>query len=268
MKYNLFDSLKPKFKFELSSDFLVYIMRVISFDRKLMAPSLYMSNNIFILKMHLLVIFFFPVALIMIMFFDSYMTIDYIFFFYTDEADFDDFIALIYMVLFFFLMVTDYDTTDGHNTNNIYDFSELAFKNGTLFSDVSPSYAYYTMDSLSTQPNNVSALALNYYDKNFFSKMLMVSSNSINSIYTFALMNLGQTETKHAFISKLSLGSYILEDSYAYETLNRFNVLTPVAADDVQLQDSSDIYIYSFYFILFDLELLRLFLFINNILSR
>ena len=92
----------PNFAVKESTDYLVYLVRFLSFDRKLLSPGLYLSKNVFTLKMHMLFIFFFPVFLILIMFFDSYMTIDYIFFFYTDEADFDDFIVLIYMVLFFF----------------------------------------------------------------------------------------------------------------------------------------------------------------------
>lgn len=133
----------PNFGFNKSLDFIVYAGRLLSFDRKFIAPGMYFSNNMFVLKVNLLLIFFFPVFLVMFMFFDSYLTIDYIFFFYTDEADFDDFIALIYMVLFFFIMLTDFDVQGYSEVNDVNDFSELAYNNSTNLNEVVPSYAHY-----------------------------------------------------------------------------------------------------------------------------
>jgi len=150
-------------------------------------------------------------------------------------------------------MLTDYDSVENNNI-------ELSLKTGTLFSEVNSSYAYYMSDLSLAQPRNGVNISLNYYDRNFFSKMLVLSSNSITSINNLVLMSALQSNINNSAVAKLPV------DSYALNSENKFNFLTNVVADDVQLQDSSDIYIYSFYLILFDLELSRLFLFINNVL--
>jgi len=78
------------------------------------------------------------------MFFDSYLTLDFIFFYYTDEADFDDFIVMVYMVLFFFLMLSDYDTSI-MNADVVTDYAEHLYDPRTGVSEVSISYAYYNL---------------------------------------------------------------------------------------------------------------------------
>jgi len=227
-------------------------LTIITLTKKLtgifIAPSLNFSGNFFILKVNLLAFFFFPVFLVLFIFFDSFLTIDYLFFFYTDEADFDDFIAMIYMILFVFLMWADYDFNDDH-TSNVYDYVES-----------------FTEKILHNHINNPSV----YYDRNYFSMLLNISSNSLKTINNLSLLNNFQLQLNHRLLSELPVDSYILDDSMALSSSaeSDFSFLKLVTIDEHLFDDSADIFVYSLYLILFDLELSRLFLFINNVLTQ
>jgi hypothetical protein len=131
-KFNLF--VNSRF------DYLVIISRFIAFNQKLLAPSLYLRDNFFVLKFHMLACFFFPVILIVVMMFDSYLTLDFVFFYYVDESDFDDFIVMIYMVLFSVIMLSDYDVNIDNN-NSVVDFASVFSMRPV--GDVSFNFAYY-----------------------------------------------------------------------------------------------------------------------------
>jgi hypothetical protein len=81
------------------------------------------------------------------MIFDSYLTLDFIFFFYTDEADFDDFIVMVYMVLFFFLMLSDYDmsSTVHGEEKRLYDYFGSFYNPKIHSGDLALSFAYYNL---------------------------------------------------------------------------------------------------------------------------
>lgn len=66
--------------------------------------------------------FFFPVVLFMVPWLDSVLAVDYYVFFFTDEVDFDDIVPCFYMILFFFLMLPDFDSEVEDVSDVLFDY--------------------------------------------------------------------------------------------------------------------------------------------------
>jgi len=223
-----------------------YIVKL--FSQKYLFPGMFLLNNKFVLRFNILLYFFFPAILILFVTLDSYLTIDYILFFYTDEADFDDFIAFIYMFFFFFIILADYDV-DNDNNEEVINLAESALVKSNT-NDLTTSYVYYTKDSSSGNKN---------YNDDF-----VLFSESWDVVNSFVLLNLSKISVKTNIIAKMPIKNYILDDNFSLEmsTENAFNSFAGVTVDDASFEDSNDIYVYSLYFMLFDLELSRLALFV------
>lgn len=211
--------------------------------------------------------FFFPVFLILLMFFDSYLTLDFIFFYYTDEADFDDFIVMVYMVLFFFLMLSDYDTSI-MNADVVTDYAEHLYDPRTGVSEVSISYAYYNLDLSNLKSSPLSSVS--FYDKNYFLNLFKISSQSLDYLNNFVLLNLLKFNVKNDYVFKIPVNDFILKDTYALKVsnMNKYFYLYGITIDEDIDLESDDLYVYSLYLVLFDLDLSRLVLIINRLIDE
>jgi len=79
---------------------------------------------------------------------------------------------------------------------------------------------------------------LNYYDKHFFSKIFVFSSNSIQIVNNFIMSNIVHLDIDNKLISKLPVNKYILDDNFtlSINSEKKYAFLTNVVGDDVQIQ--------------------------------
>jgi hypothetical protein len=115
----------------------------------------------------------------------------------------------------------------------------------------------------------VKANLVHYFDKGYFKGLLKISNQSLDYLNSFVLLNLYNVKVKLDHLAKIPVNTYILQDdtSLHISDLTRYIYITGLSVEDEFDGDSDDIFVYSFYLILFDLDLNRLALFIDRMLE-